>query len=166
MQEGRFMRFQVRFVFIFNISENLIIFIVFEKFRYVDGKWYRGTVVAIEEKPGTVTVSFADYGTVEYIDRHDVRKQVYFENVPVQVIKGYIDNVRPAGTRKGEPVLWPTNTLNKIHGIIVDKHCWIRVHSHSPLMISLQLPDGEDLSRHLVESGLAEYIAAPRRALW
>ena len=109
---------------------------------------------------------FVDYGTVDYIDRHDVRKQVNFENVPVQVIKGCIDNVRPARTRKGEPVMWPTKTLNKIHSIIVDKQCWTRVHSQSPLMISLQLPDGEDLSRHLVESGLAEYIAAPRRSLW
>lgn len=113
-------------------------------------------MLAIGERPNTVSVLFVDYGTEEYVDHRDIRKRVHFEDVPVQVVKCFIDNIRPPGFCKGDSFAWSAKTLDQVHALIIDTRCWVTVRSTNPLVASMMTVDGNDVADLLVESGLAE----------
>ena len=84
------------------------------------GKWYRATVIAVDERPNMVSVLYPDYGTEEYVHMRDIRKKIEFQDIAVNVIECNLYNVKPPNTPKGYDGVWPKEIMDKIHNIIVD----------------------------------------------
>lgn len=131
--------------------------------RFLD-KWYRATVIALEERPDMVTVLFPDYGSEDYVHIRDIRRKVEFEDIAVDIIECNLYNVKPPNTPKGHDGVWTKEIMDKIHNIVVDKRFRVTVQVQSPVLVMLLLPNGEDLADYLVRSRLADYIEIPSKS--
>ncbi|KAL1399532.1 hypothetical protein pipiens_008146, partial [Culex pipiens pipiens] len=86
-----------------------------------DNKFYRAIVrKAISCR--RYKVQFIDYGNIEEVDIADLRKNVICGRVPIQMNRYRLTNVAPK-----EGNTWPTEVLDTLHSLIVDKQCQIRV---------------------------------------
>lgn len=90
---------------------------------YKDHAYYRGEIMRRSEKnPSQYLVRYVDYGTKAFVNRHSIFLNVIGENIPLQVNRFVLRNSMPCSGNE-----WDQEALDKIHAIIVDKECSIKV---------------------------------------
>lgn len=87
---------------------------------HVDDQFYRA-VVRKAISPSRYKVQFIDYGNIEECDVKDLRKNVICGRVPTLVNRYRLSDIAP------KEDVWPTETLDIIHSLIVGKACQVRV---------------------------------------
>ncbi|XP_071536637.1 RING finger protein 17-like isoform X2 [Panulirus ornatus] len=61
---------------------------------HLDNKWYRATVVKLEEN-GEAEVQFVDYGNTETVKLHDLRRNMMYSHLPIQCYRSKLHNINP-----------------------------------------------------------------------
>lgn len=131
--------------------------------RYrLDNSWHRAVVHEICDNPEEVEVIFVDYGTLDAVDRRNIRLNIMLEEIPIQAIRCVLHNVRPPPSSGAmeTPWEWPVATLNRLHKMIVDKEFRVRVKGRGPpLEVALTAEHSVSIAKILVtEEKLAVYI--------
>ncbi len=130
--------------------------------RYrIDNSWHRAIVSKIDDNPEEVTVIFVDYGTLDAVDRRNIRLNIMLEELPIQAIRCVLHNVRPPPSSGAvETPKWPVATLNRLHVMIVEKEFRVRVKGRGPpLEVALTADRSESIAKILVtKEKLAVYI--------
>ena len=93
----------------------------------------------MDDHKGQVKVLFVDYGTVDWIDRRDIRLRIMLKLVPIQAIRCRLQNDRfnIEVSSNGKPV-GHTGLLHNVNSFMVDKEFRVSVKGiHSPLEVTL-----------------------------
>ncbi|XP_068230002.1 RING finger protein 17-like [Palaemon carinicauda] len=107
---------------------------------FLDQKWYRATVLRLLEK-GKVLVQFVDYGNTDVVMLSDLRRNIVYDQVPVQCYKGILHRTEPRNLHG----YWETEILDFLHKTIVEKECLVTVMEKpcagEPLQVHLLLKE-------------------------
>ncbi|CAI6344252.1 unnamed protein product [Macrosiphum euphorbiae] len=129
---------------------------------YQDKKWYRGTILKIDEK-GEFTVQFYDYGNIEKCKHEELRSTLYTTEVPRLCHEGFFSAILPI-TKNGK---WPILSLDHIHTLIVDKTCRMTIDEYLSTddvcaIKSLKIiEDNFDVFQYLVTDKMAYFEYVP-----
>ena len=105
-------------------------------YRFED-YWFRARVTSVDRKFDRVAVFFVDYGQTEIIDKDRVRRNIIFQDVPVQTFSASLYNFSTL-LSNADMSDCGEKALDRICGLLIDKVCTICVKSVSPLQVSLQ----------------------------
>lgn len=103
---------------------------------------------------------FVDYGTLDAVDRRDIRLNIMLEELPTLTICCKLFNIRPnVGDRTDGKREWPMETLNHLHELIVDEEFRVLVKGNGPPMpVVLKTNKQSSIASYLVGKKMAEFI--------
>lgn len=105
---------------------------------------------------GEVLVFYADWGTLDTVNKNDIRLDIDLEDVPVQAVRCTLYNLKPAGDASNG---WEIDDLNKIHPRAVDKKFKVHVKAAGPpIQVVLFQLNGRNFNKELVAENLAEFV--------
>lgn len=112
-----------------------------------------------------MTVFFVDYGTLDAVDRRDIRLDIILEDTPIQAMRCVLHNVRPAVEHKDENGSWTVEVLNTLHEWIVDKEFEVTVKSKGPpLRVTMkEVQSSKTVAEQLVAHKFAELISVKKK---
>uniref|UniRef100_A0AAU7J8D4 Tudor domain-containing protein Tdr4 n=1 Tax=Locusta migratoria TaxID=7004 RepID=A0AAU7J8D4_LOCMI len=122
-----------------------------------DKKWYRGKVLQLNED-STLKIQFVDYGNVEDCRATELRKDVLFQEIPVQCHKCKLAGIEP----KSGGSVWDTTGLDLLHVSVVDQTTSVTVKKFpkkigDPYVISLVGPRNLNIADFMVQRNFARY---------
>lgn len=121
---------------------------------HYDNRFYRGKVVEVNQIASTCLVHYIDYGNEEVCSFANMRKSIALHQIPIQAHKCIFSRIQPIG------VQWERQTLDYIHKLIVEKHCFVKVVGKTldgitPIDMKY---DQLWINDHLVDFELAKYV--------
>ncbi|GBP05518.1 RING finger protein 17 [Eumeta japonica] len=121
---------------------------------YLDEKFYRGRVVAVNDENDTCFVHYVDYGNEEMCSVKDMRKRLILWKLPIQAHKCVLSRVQPINEQ------WDRQTLDFIHKMVVEKNCFVKITGKKiGEFTPIDLKVGQLwLSEHLVDLEKAKFI--------
>lgn len=120
---------------------------------HYDNSFYRGRVVEVNKVTSNCLVHYIDYGNEEVCSFANMRKSIALHQIPVQAHKCMFNRIQPMGNQ------WERQTLDYIHKLIVEKHCYVRISGDTidgvtPIDMKY---DKLWINDHLVDFDLARY---------
>ena len=116
--------------------------------RYQDNGWQRAIVDSIDEN--RVTVLFVDYGTLDSVDRRDIRLNILLEEIPIQGFWCTLQNIR---------LLTEESNFNqKIRDLLFGKVFGVRVEKTGTSIEVVLRDEMASIAKLLVSKKVAEYI--------
>lgn len=110
-------------------------------------------------------VFFVDYGTLDAVDRRDIRLKTMLHDIPIQSMCCVLHGIRPAKEHTLENGMWTIEALNTLHKWIVEKEFRVQVRNvGSPLQISLKgNQKAQSIAHQLVLQQLAEFCEKKKK---
>lgn len=120
---------------------------------HYDNSFYRGRVMEVNEVTSNCLVHYIDYGNEEVCSFTNMRKSIALHQIPTQAHKCVFNRIQPAGKQ------WERQTLDYVHKLIVEKHCYVKVSGNAidgitPIDMKY---DKLWINDHLVDFDLARY---------
>nr|XP_032515643.1 RING finger protein 17 isoform X1 [Danaus plexippus plexippus]XP_032515645.1 RING finger protein 17 isoform X2 [Danaus plexippus plexippus] len=120
---------------------------------FLDNRFYRGKILAVDNEESTCLVHYIDYGNDEICAFENLRKSIALYQIPTQAHKCVLSKIEPVGKN------WDRTTLDYIHRSIVEKICFVKVSGEAiGDLVPIELKyDKLWVNDHLVEFEMAKY---------
>lgn len=120
---------------------------------FLDKKFYRGRVLAVNNEEGNCLIHYVDYGNEDTCSFENLRKTIILHQIPVQAHRCVLDRITPISDK------WKRETLDYLHKSIVEKLCYVKINGEpindvTPIELKY---DKLYISDHLVELELVKY---------
>lgn len=107
---------------------------------------------------------FVDYGTLDAVDRRDIRLNIMLEDLPIQALRCVLHNIQPlVGDEPARKSKWSIETLNTLHRWIVDNEYRVIVKGKGPPLQVVLTTNRTSIGKEMVNTSMAEFIKVKKK---